>query len=138
MLQITWKHDLPIAKVYSVVDGAIFRVSLLHRSYQCRYGIGIGSTLRVSMNRFIIHGINPVRHDHQYPNTESVFNRWFLFRKQLKPHLSPSVAKKLFLRGIETVDELRRRVHEVQEIRGIGPVAATRIRQMLLTHVSVS
>jgi len=132
VLHIKWVRDIPIAKVYDVVDGTIFRVSLLHRSYMCRYRIGVGTVLRVSSNRFITHVLSVTEHTHYAPSNDAAFDRWFVFRNQVQPYLPLGTARKLFRSGIETIQELQRRVHDVSLIRGIGPVASIRIQQMLL------
>ena len=129
VIKIDWYLDIPIAKVYAIVSGDISFISLLHRSFVQRHSIGIGSELQLSEEGCIIRVIKSSG-DVLLPTTNTIFDRWFLFRTQLEPHISHGYARILFVSGIETVHELRDRRGSVGQIRGIGPVTTTRIQNM--------
>jgi hypothetical protein len=129
VVKIDWHLDIPIATVYVRASGDMMRTCLLHRSFVQRYEIGIGSELQVSTEGCLIRVIQSSG-DVVLPNTNTVFDRWFLFRRQLKPYISHGYARILFVNGIETLRELSNRRASVGQIRGIGPVTATRIQKM--------
>ena len=134
VIKIDWYVDIPIAKVYNV-SGDIFYTSLLHRSFVQRHKIGVGTHLRLQQNNLVERVIKSSGNI-QLPETDSVFDRWFLFRAQLKPYVS-GYTRKLFIGGIESVRELRERRSSVGKIRGIGPVTTMKIHNMLDSEFSI-
>jgi hypothetical protein len=128
VIKIDWYLDIPIATISEMVSGDISYKSLMHRSFIQRYNIGVGSIIQLSEEGCIVRVIESS--GAKLSRTNTVFDRWFLFRKQLKPYISHGYAKILFLSGIETVLELRDHMASVGKIRGIGPVTTTRIQNM--------
>jgi hypothetical protein len=128
IVSINWDHEIPIATVQAK-DG-IFRISLLHRSYMKQNNIGIGSEIMVSNLGYIQHVIKSS--GYTPPVSGDVFDKWFLLQRSLRPYLPNHVIRILFLNGIETLPELKRRHQSVDQLRGIGPVISNRIRSMFI------
>ena len=129
VIKIDWYLDVPIATVYSTVSGDILVTNLLHRSVVQRYNIGIGSEIHISEQGMLVRVIKSSG-DVIFPPSNTIFDRWFLFRTQLEPHVSHGYARILFTSGIETVRELHDRGLSIGNIRGIGPVTVARIQSM--------
>jgi hypothetical protein len=129
VIEIKWYLDIPIATVYSMISGAIFSTSLLHRSFVMRYSIGVGSEIHVSEEGYLVRVIQSSG-EVILPSMNTVFDRWFLFKTQLKPYISHGYARIIFLHGIETIQELQDHRASIEQIRGIGPATANRIQSM--------
>jgi hypothetical protein len=129
VIQIEWHLEMPIATVYSPVSGTILRVALLHRSYVIHNRIGIGTELMLSTNGFIVQVLRSAG-DVILPPTQPVFAKWVAFKRQLAPSISHRVARLLFVNGVETVQDLKRRGMSIGQIPGIGPVTMNRIIAM--------
>jgi hypothetical protein len=130
---IRWYLETPIGTVYSPLSGNITQISLLHQSYLTRYCIGIGSELLISDNGYIIRVTKPTKTEIK-PSVSTCFDRWFLFRAQLRPFLSQKFARTLFGHGVETLGALQALGQTVGNLYGIGPVTVKRIQEMFLMH----
>jgi hypothetical protein len=130
VLSIGWYQSMPIATVFNYTAGDSLRVSLLHRSYMLRYGIGIGSELQVSSNGFIVKVLQSAG-EVVFPPDGTVFDSWFLLKHELSPTISPYIVRHLFRGGIRTLADIKRRGESIGQIRGIGPVATKRILTFL-------
>jgi hypothetical protein len=135
VIEIIWYMDIPIATVYAIVSGDIFCKSLLHRSFVQRHNIGVGSEIQLSDEGCLVRVIKSSG-EVLLPKTNTVFDRWFLFRRQLKPYISHGYARILFTSGIETFNELRDHRSSIGKIRGIGPVTTTRIQNMFVQDIN--
>jgi hypothetical protein len=133
VIKINWYLDIPIATVYSTVSGGISYLSLLHRSFVQRQKIGVGSEIHVSEEGCLVRVIKSSGQV-LLPTTNTVFDRWFLFKTQLEPYISHGYARILFVSGIETIQELRDRKLSIGKIRGIGPVTSSRIQSLFEPH----
>jgi hypothetical protein len=132
ILHIDWFLDLPIATVAAAAQ-VPFRLSLLHRSFVQRYHITLDTRLCLSTTRFIQKVFVADTVGYYIPTpTQTVFDRWFLLRRQLKPFLSPRVCLLLFTHGLETIDDIGR-YQSFSQIHGIGPVMSRKIHAMCST-----
>ena len=130
VLSIEWHREMPIATVFNYVVDDYVRVSLLHRSYMLRYGIGIGSELQLSSNGFIVKVLKSAG-EVILPPEGTVFDPWFLLKRELSPAISPYIARHLYRGGIRTVSDIKRRGESIGQIRGVGPVTTQRILTVL-------
>ena len=128
ILSLEWCMEMPIATVVGTT-GAVFRICLLHRSFLQRHHLGVGSRLQVSALGFFQKVIEATG-GYKPPATQTVFDAWFVLYPQLTPFVSKRVARILFLHGLQTVDAIGRYRQSVEQIHGIGPVTARRIRAM--------
>lgn len=133
VIAIRWHLETPIGTVYAPLSGDITQISLLHQSYLVRYRIGIGSELLISDKGYILQVTRSTKTELK-PSANTPFDRWFLFRTQLRPYLSRKFARTLFVHGIETLPALQALGQSVGNIRGIGPVTVKHIQEMFLTH----
>ncbi len=115
VVAISWDREMPIATVRAGSVGAIFRISLLHRSYMKEHNIGLGSELRVSHQGYIQHIIKSTRYVGP-PAGIDAFDKWFLLKQELHPYLSNHVIRILFLNGIETKSESKIRQTSVDQL----------------------
>ena len=127
IIDINWDREIPVATVQE--HDASFRVSLLHRSYMKEHNIEIGSTIRVNHMSYIEHVIKSTGYVGP-PADGDVFDKWFLLQRELRPYVPIHVIRILFMNGIDTLPELRRRHLSVDQLRGIGPAITKKIRSI--------
>jgi hypothetical protein len=130
VIHIDWFKEIPIGKVYDPVSGGIRYISLLHSSFVIRYNIGIGSVLQLSSGGTVLRRVVKSYGEVVVPKTADIFDRWYSFRTELLPYISPRFAMILFVSGIETVRALHDKRGVLENIRGIGPVTLKHILTM--------
>ena len=133
VLSLDWCLEMPVATVVSTTN-AIFRLCLLHRSFLQRHHIGIGSRLQISDTGFF-QKVLEATGGATTPPSRTAFDAWFVLYPQLIPFMSKRVARILFMHGLQTVDAIGRYRQSVEDIHGVGPVAARQIREMCTSLV---
>ena len=136
ILSLDYYMEMPIATVVGTT-GNVFRLCLLHRSFLRRHRMGIGSRLQVTETGYFIKVLEATGYPTSPNTTRTIFDTWFNLYNTIKPFVSKRVARILFLYGLQTVDAIGSYRHCVEQIHGIGPVTARRIRTMcnsLLPH----
>ena len=135
--RIRWMRSVPVAEVTPTGGGPSFPLCLLHRTFLARYGIGVGTLVRISetgLVEAVIQSAGTV----EGPSSEQLteFDAWVAFRTRLSPHLPPRVLLTLFSSGISTYDILEQRKDLLLNIHGIGPATERRIRDILGSNLT--